>query len=124
MKKKLILSVSVILLVALTATLFTACASTPNAKRLAEKLEANGYGVEYYYADNSRNPDETCIQVLHAWTEESDGNDLIVYWYPNEKEAKRAYYEFSKQFADAEEWNVKKQGKAVGIGIPSLLNLL
>ena len=108
----------------MTALLFVACASTPDAKKLAEKVKDKGYEVEYYDADNSRNPDETCIQVLHAWNNSNNENVLIVYWYPSEKEAKKAYDEFSKQFADAEEWNVKKKGKAVGLGIPSLLNLL
>ena len=123
MKKKLILSVSVALLVVMTMLLFVACASTPDAKKLAKKVEAKGYSVEYYDADTSHN-EETFIQVLHAWNETSDGNALIVYWYPSEKEAKKAYDEFSKQFDDEKDYGVKIKGKAVGLGIPSLLELL
>ena len=107
----------------MTAVLFAACASTPNAKQLAEKVKAKGYKVEYYDADTSNN-DMTCTQVLHAWDESINENVLIVYWYPSEKEAKKAYDEFSKQFADNSDFKVTRKGKAVGLGIPSLIKLL
>ena len=123
MKKNFLVSISIVLLVVMTALLFTACTDTPDAKKLKNKLEDRGYSVEYYIADTS-NTDDKNIQVLHAWNEESQSNDMVVYWYISENDAKEAFEEYSDMFADNEEFFVTRKGKAVVLCIEALLDLI
>ena len=119
MKKKFILAMSVVLLLIMITVTCVAC--SPNAESIKKKVEAKGYAVDYYTADLGN--DENVAQVLYAYKDEGiDGPALIVYWYFNDKDAKKAYDEYSQEFEGY--WTVVKKGKAVAMGVKELCDLV
>ncbi|MCX4362296.1 MAG: hypothetical protein OSJ74_02765 [Clostridia bacterium] len=119
MKKKVFLCVSVVLLIVTIAVICAAC--TPNVDSLKSKVEAKGYTVHSYIADNG-DGEENVAQVLYAYKDEENQDvELVVYWYFTESDAKAAYEKYS---AEETKMYVVKKGKAVALGSKELCDLL
>lgn len=100
MKKKVVLSVAVVLLVVMVAVMCVAC--TPSQKSVIEKFEKEGYIV--VGGEDSKVIGATKIT-----------KNIEITWYDNEDDAKKAY-EISIKLPGTSEKNVKRKGNAVAVG--------
>ncbi|MDE6188787.1 MAG: hypothetical protein K2G37_00680 [Clostridia bacterium] len=105
MKKKLVLSIAVLLLAITVMTLFVAC--TPSVDAVANKFSNKGYTVT-----KSEN------EVI-AGDPETDSS-IKINWYDDDDEAQAAY---DKALAVHSEKNVVKKGKAVAVGDEKAISL-
>ena len=105
MKKKVVLSVAVVLLVVMIAVMCAAC--TPTQKSVIKKFEKNGYAV--VGDENSK--------VINC-TKVSELQNVTITWYDNEDDAKAA-----ETLANKGVLKVKRKGNAVAVGTQSAIDL-
>ena len=102
MKKKVVLSVAVVLLVVMVAVMLVAC--TPSQKSIIKKFEDNGYAV--IGGEDSKMI--TCTKITES---------IIITWYDNEDDAKKIVDTFnSKKF-------IARKGCAVAVGTEGAIKL-
>ena len=82
MKKKVVLSVAVVLLVVMVAVMLVAC--TPSQKSIIKKFEDNGYAV--IGGEDSKMI--TCTKITES---------IIITWYDNEDDAKKIVDTFNSE---------------------------
>ncbi|MDE6210629.1 MAG: hypothetical protein K2O31_00945 [Clostridia bacterium] len=106
MKKKVVLSVAVVLLVVMVAVMCVAC--TPSQKSVIKKFENKDYKLIAGDADS---------KVVNLTKAESltSIKTITITWYDNEDDAKDAY-EASIKLPGQSEKTVKRKGNAVAIG--------
>lgn len=107
MKKKVVLSVAVVLLIVMVAVMCVAC--TPTQKSVIKKFENKDYKVV-------GNEDSKVINC----TKLSDAQSIIITWYDNEDDAKKAE-ELALKTNSKE--TVKRKGNAVGVGTKDAVKL-
>lgn len=110
MKKKIILSVALVLLVVMIATICVAC--TPSVDSVAKKFEKKEYTVT--------KTEKTVSAVKAGDTEENgilgaitDSKKITITWYDDEETAKKMYDAAVKLSGEK---RVKIKGNAVAIG--------
>ena len=131
MKKKVVLSVAVVLLLVMVTAMCVAC--TPNADKLKDKLEDKGYKVSVNDATEKQKEETGVTKSLVANKKEISLSalmpDLTVTWYKDSKSAKKAY---DKAKDGLDEFNssmgtkfvVKKKGNAVVLGTEEAAKLV
>lgn len=107
MKKKIILSVAVVLLVVMIATICAAC--TPSIDAVAKKFENKGYKAT---------KTETTVLAVKVDKEDgivgaATGPKILITWYDNDEDAQKAYDAALKV---GSEKTVAKKGNAVAVG--------
>ncbi|MDE5756510.1 MAG: hypothetical protein K2I23_05400 [Clostridia bacterium] len=109
MKKKVVLSVAVVLLVVMVAVMCVAC--TPTQKSVMKKFEDKGYTV----VGKEDSKVISCTKVSL-----SDPQSIIITWFDNEDDAKDAY-EAALEAGSKE--TVKRKGNAVAVGTKDAVKL-
>lgn len=120
MKKKVVLSVAVVLLVVMVAAMCVAC--TPNADSLTKKLEKKDYKVV-----NNPILGKDMEKAIVA----SNGEEMLyVTWYKTSDAAKEAYdkakdgkEDMKQLFSKDVEFKVAKKGNAVAVGTKNAIKL-
>lgn len=102
MKKKVFLSVAVVLLVVMVAAMLVAC--TPSQKSVIKKFEDKGYTV----VGGEESKVINCTKVSL-----SDPQNVTITWFDNEDDAKEAY-DAALKLGTKE--TVKRKGNAVAVG--------
>ena len=123
MKKKVVLSVAVVLLVVMVAVMCAAC--TPNSDKLKTKLEDKGYTVT---VNNSVSGNSDATKQLMA-TNLKEKEGVTVTWFKDSKTAKK-YYEdandnkgtFKLLYGD--DVKIVKKGNAVVVGTENAVKLV
>lgn len=100
MKKRIILSVALVLLVVMIATVCVAC--TPSVDSVAKKLEKKDYEINT----------KTETSIIAVKKDETDKSISII-WYDDEESAKKAYDAAVKLFGEK---RAKIKGNAVATG--------
>ena len=127
MKKKVVLSVAVVLLIVMVAVMCVAC--TPNSDNLKKKLEKKDYVVKVSTskAETSMFGDDA-EKVLMAGKKGSLSPDLTVIWFKDSKSADKAYKDAQntlEKLGDAgKDMKVVKKGKAVVSGKKDAVKLV
>ena len=103
MKKKLILSVALVLLVVMIATVFAAC--TPSQKSVINKFENKDYKLIIGDADSK-------IVTLTKAESLTSFKTITITWYDNEEDAKKV----EETFKSDDKNFLKRKGNAVAIG--------
>ena len=98
MKKKVVLSVAVVLLVVMVAIMCVAC--TPTQKSVIKKFEDEGYAV----IGKEDSKVITCTKLT---------NTIIITWYDNEDDAKEIVSNFNSENGKK---YIARKGCAVAIG--------
>ncbi|MDE6474528.1 MAG: hypothetical protein K2L70_05450 [Clostridia bacterium] len=98
MKKKVVLSVAVVLLVVMVAVMCVAC--TPSQKSVIDKFK----GEEYLVVGGETAKVITATKV---------GRKIVITWFDNEDDAKEAY-DAALKLGTKE--TVKRKGNAVAVG--------
>ena len=106
MKKKVVLSVAVVLLVVMVAVMCVAC--TPSQKSVINKYRNKDYKV-LSGDENSR------VVVLTKSESLTSLKKVTITWYDNEDDAKSAY-ETAIKIPGYTEKNAKRKGNAVAVG--------
>ena len=109
MKKKVVLSVAVVLLVVMVAVMCVAC--TPTQKSVMKKFEDKGYTV--VGKEDSKVINCTKISL-------SDPQSITITWFDNEDDAKEAY-DLALEAGSKE--TVKRKGNAVAVGTKDAIKL-
>ncbi|MDE5654822.1 MAG: hypothetical protein K2I46_04355 [Clostridia bacterium] len=133
MKKKLVLSISVVLLLVMVVVACVAC--TPNADKVEKKLKDKGYSVnvEDISADGSGQYASLGVtKVLSASKSEDDY--VIVLWFKDSDKLNEAYEKAKAEFDEWKqayeemggEFNMKlvKKGKAIVQGSANAVKLV
>ncbi len=104
MKKKLVLSVAIVLLVVMIATVCVAC--TPSQKSVIKKFESKGYKLIVGDAE---------AKVVNLTKVESltSVKSITITWYENEEDAKKTEEAFKSE--DGKQF-MKRKGNAIAIG--------
>lgn len=97
MKKKIILSVALVLLIVMIATIFAAC--TPSVDSVAKKFENKDYKV-------------TKTEKVIVATKLLEGKAIEITWYDSEEDAKK----IEEAFKGDDNKTIKRKGAAVAIG--------
>lgn len=120
MKKKVVLSVAVVLLVVMVAVMCVAC--TPNADSLQKKLEKKDYKV---VVQDGVGDTTKSLQAAKG-TDEL----LMVSWFKDSETCKKYYDEakandstFKLIFGD-KEYKIVKKGNAVAVGTKNAIKLV
>ena len=103
MKKKIILSVVLVLLVVMLATVFAAC--TPSQKSVINKFENKDYKL-VLGDENSKIVTLTKVESLTSI------KTITITWYDNEEDAKK----IEEAFKSDDKNFLKRKGNAVAIG--------
>ncbi|MDE7071720.1 MAG: hypothetical protein K2O86_07070 [Clostridia bacterium] len=106
MKKKVVLSVAVVLLVVMVAVMCVAC--TPSQKSVINKFKKN----EYTLFAGDENSDVVILTKAESLT---SIKQITITWFENEDKAKEAYNN-SIKLPGYSEKNVKRKGNAVAVG--------
>lgn len=107
MKKRLILSVAVVLLVVMVACMCVAC--TPSEKSITKRFEKEGYSSTVASKDGTT----VAVYTKIEGTLGLDSKGCTVTWFENKDDAQKAYDEAMKV---GSEKTVAKKGNAVAIG--------
>lgn len=105
MKKKVVLSVAVVLLVVMVAVMLVAC--TPSQKSIIKKFEDNGYAV--IGGEDSKMI--TCTKITES---------IIITWYDNEDDAKKVVDTFNSENGKK---FIARKGCAVAVGTEGAIKL-
>ncbi|MBD5086184.1 MAG: hypothetical protein HDT32_02300 [Clostridiales bacterium] len=108
MKKKIILSVALVLLVVMIATICVAC--TPSVDSVANKFEKKGYTVTKTEKSVSAAKKGDEGGLIGAIT---NAKAIEIVWYDNEEDAQKAY---DAAVTLLGEKAAKKKGNAVAVG--------
>ena len=132
MKKKVVLSVAVVLLLVMVTAMCVAC--TPNADKIEKKLKENGYTVQVADATDKQTEETGATKGLMANKKEFSLSalmpDLTITWYKDSKSAKKAYEDAKKGLEEAKDltgtnvYQVKRKGNAVMMGTEEALKLV
>lgn len=104
MKKKVFLSVAVVLLVVMVAAMLVAC--TPSQKSVIKKFEGKDYKL-IAGSEDSKVVNLTKVESL------TSAKTITITWYDNEDDAKEAY-DAALKLGSKE--TVKRKGNAVAVG--------
>ena len=127
MKKKLVFSVSVVLLLVMVVLSCVAC--TPNANITKKKLEKKGFEVEVVNVTDES--ELGLIKFLQAFKGEDEY--VIIYWFSNHnklndayKEAERIFDEWKAQCEEGEvfELELVKKGKSIIQGTKAAVKIV
>ena len=140
MKKKLVLSVSVVLLLVMVALACVAC--TPSSDSVKKKLETEGYTVVVVEISSNLFDDiegvdykEMGVTKLLSATNTKNDEYVMILWFTDSKKLNEAYDEAKKELDELkeyyeeneeEEFNLKlvKKGKALIQGTESAVKLV
>ena len=137
MKKKLVLSISVVLLLVMVVVACVAC--TPNADKVEKKFKDKGYDVQVIeVSSDSEDPITSeyaqmgVTKVIRASKSEDDY--AVILWFEDSdklndayKEAKAEFDEWKKAFEEeGEKFNMKlvKKGKAIVQGSSAAVKIV
>ena len=115
MKKKVVLSVAVGLLLVMVAALCVAC--TPNSDKVKEKLEKKDYAV-IVTEINADGLEKTLIATKGL------DEAVTIGWFSDSKKRDEAYKEAKEQYKDNDNMKVVKKGKAVIVGTKNAVKLV
>lgn len=107
MKKKIILSVAIIVLAVMLVSVFVAC--TPSVDKVDEKFKEEKYrGGAIEVEDGIAG-----MTGAAAYTKILEGEAITIWWFENDDDAKEAY---EKLKSDDSKDNLCKRGKAIAFG--------
>lgn len=112
MKKKAVLSVSIVLLLVIVVLACVAC--TPNSDNVKKKLEKNGYQVtvtEISSNAGDKYADMGATKVLSAYKGEAMEDYVYVVWFSDSEKLDKAYKDSKAQFDE-----MKKAYEEMGMG--------
>ena len=133
MKKKVVLSVAVVVLVVMVAMMCAAC--TPNSDKLKEKFEKNDYVVTVITSKTALAMYGENVEKVLTATPKSTGildinviPDVIVVWYTDSNTAKEQYKKAQDNLKeagdDAKDYKVVKKGNVVASGKKDAVKLV
>ncbi len=114
MKKKIVLSVAVVLLVVMVAAICVAC--TPSIDSVEKKFNKNDYKT-VTKTENSLSLTKFSDSLIPV-----PESIIAIVWYENEEKAKEAY-DIAIKLPGASEKTVKRKGNAVATGDEAALKL-
>ena len=128
MKKKVTLSITIVLLLVMITAMCVAC--VPKADKLQKKLQKKGYEVSISNTSEMFDAERDAQKVLIASKKGSASvlPELTVVWFKDKKTAEKAYKTIKKEIKDwgdpSKGYKVEQKGNTVIYGIKAAIKLV